>query len=176
MSELPEGPIQLSPHFSSKEFEIDAPIPLACIPIFKRLCVEILEPAREYAGANAWIITSGYRDPASNAAAHGQPNSEHMATQHWCAADGIPGFAGNKSVRDVFDWMRNNAALPFHQLILEHGQNGSSVIHVSINDQKPGVRSVLEGATHNAEPYAKVDYVAYNPPTVTPGVDESTQV
>lgn len=183
MSELPEGPIQLSPHFGSKEFEIDAPIPLECIPIFKRLCNEILEPARVYDGA-AFTITSGYRDPAANAEAHGQPNSEHMATEHFCACDFVPtgslpggGNATRAGVtREVFDWMRNNPALPFHQLILEHGQNGSSVIHVSINDQKPGIRSVLEGATHNAEPYAKVDYVAYNPPTMMPGVDEATQV
>lgn len=172
MSELPTGPIQLSAHFSSREFEQDAPIPLECIPIFKRLCSEILEPARAYVNIGL-IITSGYRDPASNAAAHGQPNSEHMASAHWCACDF---YRIGSNMRELFDWMRNNPALPFHQLILEHGEDGSSVIHVSINDQKPGIRSVLEGATHNAEPYAKVDYVAYNPPTVTPGADQSTQV
>lgn len=166
MSELPEEPFQLSEHFQSSEFENDAVIPAQCVPIFMRLCSEILEPARTFAGGT-WQITSGYRDPAANAAAHGQPNSEHMATEHWCAADGLP--TSGKSVRETFDWMRNNPALPFHQLILEHSANGSSVIHVSINDQKPGIRSVLEGATHNAEPYAKVDYVAYNPPTAPAG-------
>lgn len=180
MTELPEGPIQFSEHFASTEFEKTGPIPLECVPIFTRLCVDILEPARAYANA-PFSVTSGYRPPEANAAAHGQPNSEHMATEHWCACDfypavGATGELAGLTARLMFDWMRNNASLPFHQLILEHGQDGSSVIHVSINDQKPGVRSVLEGATHNAAPYTKVDYVAYNPATVPPGVDESTQV
>jgi hypothetical protein len=58
---------------------------------------------------------------------------------------------------------------------LEHSANGSSVVHVSMNKRMPGVRSVLEGATHNAEPYVKVDHVEYagTPPL---GVDEATQV
>lgn len=166
---------QLSEHFALEEFQKDEAIPEECIPIFTRLAKEILEPARAYAGDTEFCITSGYRDPLSNAAAHGQPNSEHMASPHWCACD----FTTHALVatREVFDWMRNNPALPFHQLILEHSANGGSVIHVSINDQKSGVRSVLEGATHNAAPYVAVDHVAYVPPQVPPlGVDEATQV
>jgi hypothetical protein len=61
--------------------------------------------------------------------------------------------------------MRNNPVLPFHQLILEHGANGSSVVHVSLNRRMPGVRSVLEGFVHNQEPYTKVDHVDYAPPS-----------
>jgi hypothetical protein len=78
-----------------------------------------------------------------------------------CACDF---FVKGVSQRMVFDWMRTNPVLPYHQLILESSADGSSVIHVSINKMMPGVRSVLIGATHNAVPYTKADYVAYNPP------------
>lgn len=148
----------LSSHFELKEFDRKGEMPAACEGILKRLCVEVLEPVREHFGPI--LITSGYRSPEANAEAHGQPNSEHIYTPAWCAADF---FISGLPMRPVFDWMRNNAELPFHQLILEHGANGSSVVHVSINSRMPGTRSVLEGATHNAEPYIKADYVAYNP-------------
>lgn len=106
------------------------------------------------------MLTSGYRDAQANLEAHGQPNSEHVATADCCAADFYP---ADGKTRALFDWMRQSSSLPFHQLILEHGANGSSVIHVSWNRTKPGVRSVLEGTTHNSQPYTKVDYVAYQP-------------
>jgi hypothetical protein len=160
--------VQLSDHFSLEEFEKDGPIPAECVPAFQHLCVDVLEPTRQQFGV-PFAVTSGYRDPQANTEAHGQPNSEHMATKDWCAADFFP----SGSVREVFDWMRNSPALPFHQLILEHGANGSSVIHVSWNRLKPGMRSVLEGATHNAEPYVKVDCVAYAPPNNAEDVNEA---
>lgn len=151
--------IQLSAHFCLEEFQKDEPIPAVCVPSFAVLCNSILEPARAYQGC-ALLLTSGYRDAQANLEAHGQPNSEHVGTSDYCAADFYP---ADGKTRALFDWMRQDSSLPFHQLILEHGANGSSVIHVSWNRQKVGVRSVLEGATHNSEPYAKVDYVAYQP-------------
>ena len=146
-------------YFSLEEFEKDEPIPGQCVPSFVNLAQDILDHAREYQGC-ALIITSGYRDPQANLEAHGQPNSEHVATTDYCAADFYP---ADGKTRALFDWMRNNPNLPFHQLILEHGANGSSVIHVSWNRTKRGVRSVLEGATHNAEPYTAVDHVPLSP-------------
>jgi len=151
----------LSPHFQSEEFERgSARIPADCIPIFTVLCQKILEPAREFSGA-PFVITSGYRSSASNAEAHGQPDSEHMATPQWCAADFYP--SSGKTV-EVFDWMRNDPTLPYHQLILEKTESGAFVIHVSLNLQKPGVRSVLLGATNNAAPYTSVYHVPFAPP------------
>jgi hypothetical protein len=147
--------VQLSTHFTDEEF---GTIPEDCLSIFARLCQEVLEPARDRFGG-PFAITSGFRSAEANSSAHGQPNSEHMASPEWCAADFLP----NGAVREIFDWMRTNPVLPFHQLILEHGTNGSTIIHVSINTQKPGVRSVLEGATHNSAPYIKVDHVEYAP-------------
>jgi zinc D-Ala-D-Ala carboxypeptidase len=167
---------QLSPHFERLEFEPSGPMPDECVPIFTELCLTILELVRAQFG-QPLVITSGYRSPQDNAAAHGVSNSEHMATPTQCAADWR--FPGVNNMRPAFDWMRLNPSLPFHQLILEHDAQGGTIIHVSINELLPGVRSVLEGATHNAEPYVKVDHVDYIPPPAgTPplDVDQATQV
>lgn len=146
-----------SDHFSFEEFERDGELPGDCEAVVILLCENILEPTRQFAGIGL-LITSGNRPPAVNAAVHGQPNSEHIYAPTHCAVDF---YQSRRPMRQVFDWMRRNPNLPFHQLILEHSSNGSSVIHVSINLDKVGVRSVLEGATHNAEPYVKVDHVEY---------------
>jgi len=150
----------LSKHFDSSEFSKDAQIPDDCLPVLTKLCVEVLEPIRERF-QTALLVTSGYRPPDANAAAHGQPNSEHIYSPEWCAAD-ILICSDQVSPRSVFDWIRSNPNLPYHQLILEHGQV-STIIHVSVNRQKMGVRSVLEGATANRCPYIPVDYVPYCP-------------
>lgn len=161
------NPIQLTEHFTLEEFQKGDAIPPFCIGIFTDLAEQILEPVRaEF--QEPLIITSGYRSPMENAEAHGQPNSEHIATSSMCACDFF--IPGHLSQRSVFDWMRLNPALPFHQLIFEHGANDSSVIHVSINKMMRGVRSVLEGSEHNASGYAKVDHVEFAapPPPGTP--------
>jgi hypothetical protein len=154
--------VLLSDDFSLAEFEKDSAIPVACLPILKRLCQEILQPIRTKFGP--LVITSGYRPPLANAEAHGVSNSEHVYTPTWAAADFVSAEPATP-MRVIFDWMRGPecASMPFHQLILEAGSNGSSVIHVSINVRMPGVRSVLTGATHNAEPYVAADHVAYQP-------------
>ena len=146
--------IQLSEHFSLPEF--GQGIPAACIPTFQTMCTQILEPIREYV-ETAIYITSGYRSLEKNEAVHGQENSEHMATADYCAVD----FFCPK-VPSVFAWLTQNQNLPYHQLILETGRLGF-VIHISWNRLKPGVRSVLSGATENSQPYERVAHVEFNP-------------
>jgi len=146
---------QLSEHFSLGDFG-GQNIPDEAIPAFRSLANLILEPVYEHFGVKMYF-TSGYRTEASNTAAHGQPNSEHMATADWCAVDFFCVM-----IETVFDWMRNNPALPYHQLILEKGRVGY-VIHVSWNKLKPGVRSVLTGATNNSQPYQSATFVPFNP-------------
>lgn len=151
---------QLTTHFTLEEFQKGDAIPPACFGIFAELAEKILEPVRAEFN-EPLVITSGYRSPQQNAEAHGQSNSEHIATTFMCACDFYIKGLGQ---RFVFDWMRLNVALPFHQLIFEHGANNSSVIHVSINKMMPGGRSVLEGSEHNASPYVKVDHVDFAAP------------
>jgi zinc D-Ala-D-Ala carboxypeptidase len=151
---------QLSAHFTLEEFQKGDKIPEECAPIFKELCDKILEPIRDEFG-KPLIITSGYRSKKENVEAHGQPNSEHMATPTMCACDF---YLEGIGMRFVFDFLRNSPVFPYHQLILEGDAQGGSVIHVSINRMMPGTRSVLTGSTHNTAPYVKCDFVAYVPP------------
>ena len=153
--------IQLTTHFTLADFRHGDAIPDDLIPIFTELAEKILEPVRVEFNSEIDIL-SGYRSPKENAEAHGQPNSEHMATGTMCACDFKIRKVGQ---RFCFDWMRTNPTLPYHQLILENSADGSSIIHVSINKMMPGIRSVLTGATHNTAPYQKVDHVAYAPPS-----------
>jgi len=150
----------LTPHFALEEFQKGDPIPSACIGIFTDLAEKILEPVRNEF-QKALVITSGYRSNKENAEAHGIPNSEHIATTFFCACDFYVEGLGS---RFVFDWIRQNSMIPFLQLILVSDASGGSIIHISYNKTIPGVRSVMIGATHNAAPYQKVDYVAYAPP------------
>lgn len=158
--------MQFSEHFKQDEFEKDGPIPSDCVPVFQGLCQKVLEPVRAHVGRQIDIL-SGYRPTEANKAAHGAPHSEHMATSQYCAADFTfaTTFGLLISVRSIFDWIRTNSAIPWHQCILEHGANGQSIIHVSYTITPGAVRSALEGATHNASAYTPWDCVAYDPRT-----------
>lgn len=147
--------VQLSEHYGLQDFG-GQNIPAMAIPSFHELANHILEPVYAEFGAKLYF-TSGFRTEANNAAVHGQPDSEHVATSDYCAVDF---FCMN--VQKVFDWMRNSPTLPFHQLILEKGKVGY-VLHVSWNRLKPGVRSVLSGATQNSQPYLQVEHVEFKP-------------
>jgi len=161
--------MNLTPNFKLSEFMTDAEIPQECIPIFLILARDILEPLRTVAG-KPLIITSGYRSMETNEAAHGQPNSEHVATANQCAADfkiDIDDIIARiTATRALFDYARLNSTLPYHQLIMERGP-ASVILHVSVNKLKPGVRSVLVGSENNATPYVTWSYVAYVSPQTT---------
>lgn len=149
----------LSEHFDSSEVTTGDPYPPEAQDVLKQMMTEIMEPARAHAKCPIYILSDN-RSERENVAAGGQSTSEHKWTKDFCALDFVP---RNGRTRALFDWMRLNPRLPFHQLILEHGMTGSSIIHVSLNRLLPGVRSVLEGATHNAEPYVAADHVAFDP-------------
>lgn len=156
--------MQLSVHFDTREFEIDAPIPDELLPIAKEFCEQVLEPVRTIVGAPI-RITSGYRPPEANAAAHGVNNSEHIWSPRWCAADFSFGPVPGLTIRGAFDRIRESTSIPFHQLILEHNSIGVSIIHISYNLDKVGVRQALEGATHNASPYTSWEVATFIPQT-----------
>lgn len=95
-------------------------------------------------------VTSGYRPPYANVAAHGSAKSEHMATPDWAATD-FKIVSMERDMRPVFDYIRNSQ-IKFHQVILEHGNNGTDIVHISINKTALG-RQALEGHENNATPY-----------------------
>lgn len=140
---------QLSEHFSREEFERDGVMPDEAVDSYRSLCLDVLERVRGYVGKPI-EITSGYRSAAANAAAGGVKNSQHMATDNFCAADFR--VAGETNLRPLFDWIRAGSGLPFDQVILEHGASGD-VIHASWAKAYRR-REALEGATHNQSAYA----------------------
>lgn len=142
---------QLSEHFSRAEFEGDGSMPEGgVVDAYRALCAQVLEPIRAHVNA-PMEITSGYRNPQSNAAAHGVSRSQHMATAGFCAADfAVP---GKVDLRDLFDWVRLESGLPFDQVILEHGEH-CDVIHISWVKAYQR-HEALEGATHNQSAYKR---------------------
>lgn len=139
----------LSEHFEQSEFEKDSPLPPECVPVYTFICQNLLEPIRAQFD-EPMDVTSGYRPPYANVVAHGASRSEHVATANWGAVDFV--FASMKAdMRRVFDYIRNSQ-LQFHQVILEHGANGTDIIHISYNKLSTG-RQALEGAEFNRTPY-----------------------
>jgi hypothetical protein len=155
----------VSAHFDVSEFEHGTTIPDDCLPLLRQFCAEILEPVRAFIH-RPLEITSGYRSVATNTATHGVKDSEHIWTPRKIAADFTfnTTFGTMLSVRAVFDWIRTSPTIPFHEVIFEHSVDGSSIIHVSLNLDAPGVRQALEGAVHNLSPYTSWEVVDYNPP------------
>lgn len=143
--------MELSPHFERSEFEIEGPMPENCVGAYTALCLNILEPIRAHVN-EPLIITSGYRSPAGNAAAHGVSNSQHVATANWCAADFR--VDGMDSLNSLFDWIRLKSGIEsIDQLILEHNmQTDRDIIHVSWVSSGPR-HDALEGETANQSPY-----------------------
>lgn len=139
--------MNLSPNFHREEFEHDGPMPEEAVASYIALCQTVLEPIRERFGAA--LILSGYRPPLVNREVGGVPNSQHVATADYCAADfEIPG----KTMRDVFDWTRLESRLIWDQLILEHGDI-SDLIHASWS--KSPRREALERVSRNPDKYER---------------------
>lgn len=136
----------LSDHFAQQEFEHDGPMPDNCVLSYRSLCETFLEPVRAHIGGTIRIL-SGYRSPNANQSAGGVPNSQHVATSSYCAADW---WSPTSDMRAVFDWIRLESGLVWDQLILEHGVH-NDIIHSSWSTTPR--RQALEGATANRTGY-----------------------
>jgi zinc D-Ala-D-Ala carboxypeptidase len=113
----------------------------AQISNLKNLCLNILQPLRDYYGKPV-IVSSGYRSPMLNAKTSKSKNSQHL---YGLAADfEIPGVAN----KDVAIWIRQN--LVYDQLILEfynHKDPNSGWIHCSFVNQNRLQSLIFDG--HN---------------------------
>lgn len=141
--------MKLSPNFDRTEFEKDgcAMPDDGVVQSYIALCL-MLEKIRDQF-PEPFYIDSGYRDAAANARVGGVKDSQHVATDKFCACDFYL-ESYRASMQPVFDWICRESNLLFDQVILEHGKNGD-IIHLSISD-KPR-RMALEGATFNKSPY-----------------------
>lgn len=111
----------LSPHFSLEELTfsevgsrqgIDNTAPATCVDNLRRLCLTLLEPARELLGVPLHI-NSGFRSVTVNAAVGGAHASAHLMG---LAADFVPiGW----DISEAFDKLMSEPALPYDQVIFE---------------------------------------------------------
>lgn len=142
--------MKLSEHFDRTEFEKDGCVmpDEGVVQSYLALCQFLLEPIRAKF-PEPFFIDSGYRDAASNARVGGVKDSQHVATDKFCACDFYL-ESYRASMQPVFDWICRDSNLMFDQVILEHGKNGD-IIHISYSSTPR--RMALEGATFNKSPY-----------------------
>ena len=89
----------------------------------RSLCLEVLQPLRDYVGAPVHI-NSGYRCPELNMAVGGVKNSQHCRGE---AAD--IRIVSPKQGREWAAWIEDNCR--FDQMLLERNKNGAVWLHVS---------------------------------------------
>ena len=89
----------------------------------RSLCLEVLQPLRDYVGAPVHI-NSGYRCPELNMAVDGVKNSQHCRGE---AAD--IRIVSPKQGREWAAWIEDNCR--FDQMLLERNKNGAVWLHVS---------------------------------------------
>ena len=89
----------------------------------RSLCLEVLQPLRDYVGAPVHI-NSGYRCPELNVAVGGVKNSQHCRGE---AAD--IRIVSPKQGREWAAWIEDNCR--FDQMLLERNKSGAVWLHVS---------------------------------------------
>lgn len=102
----------------------------------RNLCLEILQPLRDYAGAPVHI-NSGYRCKELNVAVGGVKNSQHCRGE---AAD--IRIASPKQGREWAAWIEDNCR--FDQMLLERNKNGAVWLHVSCKRDAEANRQVFK--------------------------------
>ena len=101
----------------------------------RNLCLEVLQPLRDYVGAPVHI-NSGYRCKALNLAVGGVKNSQHSRGE---AAD--IRIASPKQGREWAAWIEDNCR--FDQMLLERNKNGGVWLHVSCKRDEKANREVF---------------------------------
>lgn len=89
----------------------------------RSLCLEVLQPLRDYVGAPVHI-NSGYRCPELNMVVGGVKNSQHCRGE---AAD--IRIVSPKQGREWAAWIEDNCR--FDQMLLERNKSGAVWLHVS---------------------------------------------
>ena len=89
----------------------------------RSLCLEVLQPLRDYFGAPVHI-NSGYRCPELNMTVGGVKNSQHCRGE---AAD--IRIVSPKQGREWAAWIEDNCR--FDQMLLERNKSGAVWLHVS---------------------------------------------
>ena len=102
----------------------------------RNLCLEILQPLRDYVGAPVHI-NSGYRCKELNVAVGGVKNSQH------CRGEACDiRIASPKQGREWAAWIEDNCR--FDQMLLERNKNGAVWLHVSCKRDAEANRQVFK--------------------------------
>lgn len=140
--------LKLSEHFKLLEFVesqaaarngIDNTPPEFVIINLKLLCLNLLEPIRDYFAAPL-IVTSGFRCFGLNQLIGGVSTSQHTKGQ------AVDFHIVGHSDRDIFNWIRYVSKLSFDQLILEF-PDAAGWLHISY--ASPGRHQVLVAHRRN---------------------------
>lgn len=138
--------MELTKHFDLFEFMPDGvqefEAPPAVMSNLMTLAETILEPLRAHFGLSV-VIHSGWRPPEKNAKVGGVKDSDHEdgAAADFNLAAHPPKASWEDNTIAAFDWLRENMAGAFGQLILEdhrehYGDPGKLWVHVSIKTAK----------------------------------------
>lgn len=92
----------------------------------RQLCINVLQPLRDYLGCPV-KITSGFRCATLNKKIGGVANSGHL--MGFCADFIVP----NRNLHDVFLYIKNN--LPYQQVLFEYNKT-DKWIHVDYRGNK----------------------------------------
>ena len=102
----------------------------------RNLCLEVLQPLRDYVGAPVHI-NSGYRCKELNVAVGGVKNSQH------CRGEACDiRIASPKQGREWAAWIEDNCR--FDQMLLERNKNGAVWLHVSCKRDTEANRQVFK--------------------------------
>ncbi len=109
---------------TAERMEIDnVPKDEKVVENLRSLCLEVLQPLRDYVGAPVHI-NSGYRCPELNMVVGGVKNSQHCRGE---AAD--IRIVSPKQGREWAAWIEDNCR--FDQMLLERNKSGAVWLHVS---------------------------------------------
>ena len=126
--------MNLSPHFSLAEMVhtttgLDNVPNEAQLSALRRLCAEVLEPAREVWGTSVHV-NSGFRSLAVNAAIHGSPHSQHTRGE---AADVVPAIDPHEAMERLYAAHKAGKLPALGQAIIY----ASGFLHLSIDLADP---------------------------------------
>ena len=150
--------LQLSPHFAYKELVTTSHIEFSesnetsgqiYVPRLRALCVNILEPIRNYVKQPV-IIDSGFRCQGLNTKLSGEPKSQHLFGE---AADiQVQGY----DLDSLFQWITKDSKLYYGQCINEK-HNIEHWIHISLGSPYRDALLCCQALTWDGDKYTRVN-------------------
>ena len=144
-------PVNLTEHFLDVELGV-AGCSQRILDNATFLCREVLEPIRNHY-QKPIRVHDGYRDAGHNRRVGGKPTSWHLFDGSHAAADfHVIGV----DLKESFDWIRLESALPFDKVILELSLGVPATIHVQVDCLAMPRRLAYTGGVGDSQNYQSV--------------------